>query len=580
MHRTKHLRMLLAVLALLLGLTAQASAQSNDALFFNSEGDLWSWYLDRPADGRLTTWNYNGGPILSPDGSRIAYLSMAREAVNELTSGQAEFFGTPPGNIWVMDTATSRFQQITQQTSYPTLRSLPAWSPVGTELAWVEMNLSDGTYAMELVIHNFSSGQARVVPAYINPGFQDAGIVMPRIQWGPHGISRLLFTFVETGDLHILLEIIQPGGGTSTQFLLSAAPIDGSGDFFSPIDHIWVEQDARAMIALLSRTGRWTILDPVLGGLNELSQPPVLTPRNGSRTTNRTTLTPLYTTTAELGWEIRWRATNPAGSVMDLPYSSFELNSVAPAISPDGQAIAWNLDGAVSYQTFAGDGGIVYYPNPEIFNHYVSPAMAVWTPLRWIVNAASGAPVPTPDAGAGAGSSACDLPTRFAIGSFVTVNPGPPNNVRSGAGLQYRVTQSLPPGALASVRRGPVCADGLRWWEVQTEAFVGWTAEGTSSDQWLIPLSQSPMLNNCPLPPRLVAGGRAVVLPGDPNVLRDGPDANGTLAIGRIPAGGVMRVLGSSLCGTDGRRWFPVDYDGRLGWTAEGEGARYWLEPR
>lgn len=577
MHRTKHLRMLLAVLALLLGLAAQASAQSSDALFFNSEGDLWSWYLDRPADGRLTTWNYNGGPILSPDGSRIAYLSMAREAVNEMQSGQAEFFGTPPGNIWVMDTATRRFQQITQQRSYPTLRSLPAWSPVGTELAWVEM---DSNYRMQLVIHDFSSGQARVVPVFINPGFQDAGIVMPRIQWGPHGISRLLFTFVETGDLHILLEIIQPGGGTSTQFLLSAAPIDGSGDFSTPIDHIWVEQDARAMIALLSRTGRWTILDPVLGGLNELSQPPVLTPRNGSRTMNRTTLTPLYTTTAERGWEIRWRATDPAGSVMDLPYSSFELNSGAPAISPDGQAIAWNLDGAVSYQTFAGDGGIVYYPNPEIFNHYVSSSMAVWTPTRWIVNAASGAPVPTPGAPAGTGSRVCDLAARVTVNSFVTVNAGLPNNIRREAGLSAPVTASMPTGALAQVSSGPVCADGLLWWFVTSETFSGWTAEGSVGVYWLIPLSQSPMLNNCPLPPRLVAGGRAVVMPGDPNVLRDGPDANGTQVIGRIPAGGVMRVLGNSLCGTDGRRWFPVDYNGQLGWTAEGEGARYWLEPR
>lgn len=46
--------------------------------------------------------------------------------------------------------------------------------------------------------------------------------------------------------------------------------------------------------------------------------------------------------------------------------------------------------------------------------------------------------------------------------------------------------------------------------------------------------------------------------------------------IGQIPAGDIFRVLDESRC-ADGYRWWPVYYDRRMGWVAEGDD-EYWLE--
>jgi len=47
--------------------------------------------------------------------------------------------------------------------------------------------------------------------------------------------------------------------------------------------------------------------------------------------------------------------------------------------------------------------------------------------------------------------------------------------------------------------------------------------------------------------------------------------------VGRIPPGGEFLVLEGPECNQN-FAWFRVDYDGLIGWTAEGEAVRYWLE--
>jgi Tol biopolymer transport system component len=83
----------------------------------------------------------------------------------------------------------------------------------------------------------------------------------------------------------------------------------------------------------------------------------------------------------------------------------------------------------------------------------------------------------------------------------------------------------------------------------------------------------------CPgaLPSRLVVGKRGRVTPGDPNNVRTGA-GRGFDRIGRIPAGGIFEVLGGPTC-ADGFAWWRVDYRGLIGWTAESDSTRYWLEP-
>jgi hypothetical protein len=76
---------------------------------------------------------------------------------------------------------------------------------------------------------------------------------------------------------------------------------------------------------------------------------------------------------------------------------------------------------------------------------------------------------------------------------------------------------------------------------------------------------------------RLVIGEQGRVSPGDPNNFRANPGTAGA-AIGQIPGAGVFTVLDGPVC-VDNFAWWQVNYNGMIGWTAEGMGQEYWLEP-
>jgi hypothetical protein len=78
-------------------------------------------------------------------------------------------------------------------------------------------------------------------------------------------------------------------------------------------------------------------------------------------------------------------------------------------------------------------------------------------------------------------------------------------------------------------------------------------------------------------PPRLVVGAQArVILSTSPNNLRDAPVTGAVLA--QIPAGGAFTVLAGPTC-ANAMNWWQVNYNGTVGWTAEGDASGYWLEP-
>jgi hypothetical protein len=79
------------------------------------------------------------------------------------------------------------------------------------------------------------------------------------------------------------------------------------------------------------------------------------------------------------------------------------------------------------------------------------------------------------------------------------------------------------------------------------------------------------------LPPRLVIGKGGRVTPGLPNNMRQGPGSS-TAYVGEIPPGGVFTVLDGPRCAS-GMAWWQVSYNGLTGWTPEGQGSEYWVEP-
>jgi uncharacterized protein YraI len=79
------------------------------------------------------------------------------------------------------------------------------------------------------------------------------------------------------------------------------------------------------------------------------------------------------------------------------------------------------------------------------------------------------------------------------------------------------------------------------------------------------------------LAPRLTVGSQARVTPGAPNKIRSSPTLAGA-QIGSIPGEGIFSVVDGPQC-ADGFLWWQVIYQGVTGWTANGDGTEYWVEP-
>ncbi len=182
----------------------------------------------------------------------------------------------------------------------------------------------------------------------------------------------------------------------------------------------------------------------------------------------------------------------------------------------------------------------------------------------------------------GAAAQTCYQNTRLTVGSQgrVTLYPNQPNRLRNDPSYYGTVLAYIPAGSTFDIISGPVCTSYTHWWQVRYNGVVGWTAEGDGgSVYWVEPIVYSPPPPTCAPVSRLSAGRYGRVTPGLPNTLRSGAGVAGTTRIGQIPAGGLFIAISGPNCGSDGRWWWYVNYNGQLGWTAEGQGTEYWLEP-
>ena len=81
--------------------------------------------------------------------------------------------------------------------------------------------------------------------------------------------------------------------------------------------------------------------------------------------------------------------------------------------------------------------------------------------------------------------------SQLAIGEYAILTEGAlPNRVRSEPRLDDNVVSLLYEGTTVKVLGGPVCADGLIFWKVESTTIPdgsGWTAEGDGTDYYLAP---------------------------------------------------------------------------------------------
>lgn len=197
------------------------------------------------------------------------------------------------------------------------------------------------------------------------------------------------------------------------------------------------------------------------------------------------------------------------------------------------------------------------------------------------------------------------------IDTFLLTRPGEPDPRLDVPGLRCGAISTLHPGAkVRSMNfegRTPIfdapngtelgissrftilqehqCIDGTAlWWEARSEdGIVGWIQENDRIE-YLLNAASDPygedLLVYCPgiLTPRISMGMSARVVKGDgANNIRSAPSQTADV-VGQIPEGDTLTVTNGAVC-ADGHLWWPVDYNGVKGWTAEGLGNEYWLEP-
>lgn len=182
----------------------------------------------------------------------------------------------------------------------------------------------------------------------------------------------------------------------------------------------------------------------------------------------------------------------------------------------------------------------------------------------------------------------CALTPRLTVGGQGRVTPGLPNVIRTEPGTNASgavnsvVIGEIPGGGVFTVLNGPQCGlDGRLWWFVEYAGIHGWTPEGEGyNTYWTEPVGISGPQCYGFMPSRLYAGGlgRVTLYPNLPNRVRTNPGYASDV-LGMIPAGGTFYVIGGPFC-ADNTAWWQVSYNNQLvGWTAEGDGNTYWLEP-
>jgi hypothetical protein len=200
-------------LYLLLGRDQSATSEPYAVATYSGGGDLWKWMGDSQDNSliRITHWTFNSPPVVSPNGRYLAYRSLTQGAINYLNSEDANYAGrlqdaTLPVNIWLMDTTSNEAHRITDDNSRNGLaRSMPAWSPNGQKIAWIEAdsiaanhgyseNFDPTQFIPHLMVYDLATGKTQMaavripLPNYGDPGTGGTTVGHMIPMWGKPGI--------------------------------------------------------------------------------------------------------------------------------------------------------------------------------------------------------------------------------------------------------------------------------------------------------------------------------------------------------------------------------------------------------
>jgi hypothetical protein len=376
---------LFLITLLLAGFAFPVSAQQASPLVLTLNGDLWAWNGDpAAAPASLTTWGYNDPAVISPDGSRIAYTSLAAIVVDAIARGGNQAGGKLPSNVWVIDFSGNGIRVADQPSNaafmmpgaadFGIVRSTPAWSPDGNRLVWAEQTYPNAIDS--IVIHDLASSTTRTIVGNLPPA---AGVPAPKdIAWARTGIVVHDVQAGANGNLVDLFSVYTPEG-----MLISSFQV-GGGRFM--VHWAVMDDNGREVLGVLFNDAVWDLFD-LNSGTSQTSEgiPELYSPLNPG---GSLALSPVIN---DVGG-FTWRALSPEGAILAEFVSAPYFIPQRYALSPDGQAVAYS-DYLEGQNTFSDQiniwraGSITAVPTPVQF-----PLLGgiQWAPVSWRVRAGVG----------------------------------------------------------------------------------------------------------------------------------------------------------------------------------------------
>lgn len=352
-------------------------AGANNTGRFEGFGDIYSWQPGEAALTRETTYGYNDAPVISPDGTKAVYLSVASSYIEAVASGNDPTFGNGPlpTNVWLMYLTLPlndplRFVRIADQTTAMPLgagddllvpRSRPVWSPDSAVVAWVERDVMAQSFSGRLITYDTRNGGVNILAEGLSLGFGDAGNwgVPALTGWGSHlaytSVNAGVYPEPDSAGFGTTLDLIGANGG------VTSLPVSYFNNMVDELTDLrWVQHNGQWRVAMQYPNLGWVILDAATGSYELLQSPP------------------FARGIVDTGWTVRPSASG-AGLDWYTPDGTLTvIGSEAPdTFTPSGVPIFIAPDGRLG--TF-GDGSIPTIPAG------LSALAITWIPATWLTD--------------------------------------------------------------------------------------------------------------------------------------------------------------------------------------------------
>jgi WD40 repeat protein len=477
MRHIKQLYLLILILTFGTGLSLSQLQSRVDEIYFVRENTVFAWSPDVVLRQIGKPIPNLAGITLSPNGDHFLY-STSREEVTQILEAECPCGGpTPTGaEFWLMDAETGEQTLLVGQPE--TIADLgevrdygqAVWSTDGRKIAWVE-----GLEYSDLYVYDLSTRITTLVQKAI-PSTELVSNIAGINRWTSTGIW---FEYVIYDDDFAPIEdgyhIYDPAGGLVAEIpdyaqIASLLEVDTQLPLaYEYWNHFTVDDNGLDMFITHSLTG-WQTVNVATGATAPL----------------------------ESGIIVQVAAAAPETSIRIHPsILSDEGRSFQEIYNNQGERITIHNGGF----TLSRDG--TFFISIGIDNTLMvtdNRGTSIPLDLPWDYDYSVGGHIAyrlerrTEHLWLTTHCVDSDLPFRFPFVRPDDENPmahvlgTTANNLRDQPGITSTKIGSMEAGSSLEILEGPVCADDIAWWYVESlDMQRGWTAEGADNEYWLAP---------------------------------------------------------------------------------------------